>query len=393
MQTVSGVKRVNSRTFLEGFLGLLSAFGPFVMDMYISAFPQITEFYNSAPSVVQLSLTACTVGLALGQLFFGTVSDCYGRRTPLMMSIVLFLLATLGCLASPSIAMFIAMRFFQGLAAAGAVVISRSIVADCYSGSALSSMFGIIGMINGVSTVLAPMFGGFIIGAYGWRAVFWGLAAIGVVMMFGTVCLRESLPSCNRVRLNPSALFTGIRKVVANRLYVGAIVQYGVVMALIFVNLASGPFIMDSYGLSAEQISLVFGANSVALAISSGVASQFKDMRSVIRVASMGMVGASLLLALALMLHLGFFAYEAALFTLYLFVGAVCTTSTALAMESERTNAGIASAFFGAMGYVAGGLASPLVGLGNIFITSSIIFVLLTATSCVLAHKSMKSAG
>ena len=384
----SEARRVNNRLFLEGFLGLLSAFGPFVMDMYVSAFPQIMSFYDTVPSLVQLSLTACTIGLALGQLLFGTISDSYGRRVPLLLSLVLYLVATLGCVIVPSVGLFICMRFFQGLAAAGGVVISRSIAADCYSGSGLARMYGIIGMINGVSTVLAPVFGGLVIEYFGWKAVFGALLLIGVAMVMGTVWLQESLPAPNRVRLNPVALLDGLKKITANRLYVGSVAQYGLVMAIIFVNLASCPFIMDTYGLSAEQISLVFAINSIALAISSGVASRFGNIRAVIRFAGAGMTIASVILAVALIFNLGFVDYDGEWFLMYLFVGAVCTGSTTLAMDAERENAGLASAFFGAVGYVAGGLASPLVGAGNIFITSSVLFVVLTSTSWLLSHKS-----
>ena len=382
-------RKVNNRIFLEWFLGVLSAFGPFVMDMYISAFPQIMEFYQSVPSVVQLSLTTCTIGLALGQLLFGTVSDRYGRRLPLLLSFGIYLAATLGCIISSSIWLFIGMRFFQGLAAAGAVVISRSIAADCYSGNGLARMYGIIGMINGVSTVLAPVFGGLVIEAFGWKAVFFALFAIGIVMSMCGVVMQESLPVANRISLNPSALMDDIKRLIRNHLYVNATMQYGLVMAIIFVNLASCPFIMSNYGLSAEQTSIVFGINSIALAISSGVASRFGDMRSVLRYASTGMVVASMLLAGALVFNIGFWAYEGALFLMYLFVGAVCTGSTTLAMEAGRENAGIASAFFGAIGYMVGGVASPLVGLGDIFITSSIVFVALTTLSLVLSLRKV----
>lgn len=380
-------KKENSRLFLEGFLGLLSTFGPFVLDMYISSFPMITEYYHTVPSLVQMSLASCTVGLALGQLIFGTVSDRYGRRLTLLFSLLLFLAATLGCLYVHSILFFIAMRFFQGLAAAGSIVLSRSIAADCYTGSALARMFGIIGMINGVTTVLAPMFGGIVVGIGGWRAVFWLLFAIGVTMMFGTVWLRESLPACNRTPLNPNALVADIRKILANRTYVSAVAQYGLVMAMIFVNLASAPFIMDHYGLSAEHISLVFGVNAIALAISAGVAARFGDMRRVIKTSSSWALVLASVLAVTLLARLGFWAYECALFMLYLFVGAMCTASNTLAMGSERDNAGMASALLGAIGYAVGGAVSPLVGLGNVFITSSIIFVAITGASCILAHK------
>ena len=238
-------------------------------------------------------------------------------------------------------------------------------------------MFGIIGMINGVATVLAPMFGGIVVSTGGWRAVFWLLFAIGVTMVFGTILLKESLPSDNRTPLNPNALISDIRKILTNRIYLCAVAQYGLVMAMIFTNLASAPFIMDSYGLSAERISLVFGVNAIALAISAGIAARLGDMRRVIRISSSWALVLAVVLAVTLLTHAGFWAYEGSLFMLYMFVGA---------MGSERNNAGIASALLGTIGYAVGGVVSPLVGLGNVFMTSSIIFVAITAASCMLAH-------
>lgn len=379
-------EKVNSKIFLEGFLGLLSTFGPFVMDMYLASFPQIAEFYRTVPSLVQMSLATCTVGLAIGQFVFGIVSDRFGRRMPLLLSLLLFLAVTIGCIWSPSIELFVGMRFLQGLAAAGAVVISRSIAADCYSGTALARMFGIIGMINGVSTVISPMLGGFVIGAYGWKAVFITLSAIGLLMVAGTLRLQESLPPQNRVALKFTALFNGIGRITKNMRYIIPTIQYGFIMALIFVNLASGPFIMNEYGFSAEQISLIFGVNAIALGIAAGIASRFRNMRKVVCCSNIGMVISSAFLAVALLLHLCFMAYEAAVFFLYIFIGAMCTATTTLAMDTERKNAGIASAFFGATGYIAGGIISPIVGIGNIFITSAVLFVGLASGNWALSR-------
>lgn len=382
--------KVNSRLFLEGFLGLLSAFGPFVMDMYLASFPLITEFYHTVPSLVQLSLATCTVGLALGQFIFGIVSDRYGRRMPLLLSLLFYLVATLGCILSPSVWMFVCMRFFQGVAAAGSVVISRSVAADCYRGEALTRIIGVIGMINGVSTVAAPVFGGLVIGTWGWKAAFWGLFVIGVVMVAGTLRLRESQPVVLRVPVNPATLLKSVKKIISNRLYITATLQYGFVMALIFVNLASGPFIMDDYGLSEKQTSLVFAANAIAEAVGAGIAARFRNMRKVIKIADMGMAFSSILLAAILLSHFSYWIYIAACFLVCLSVGAICTGSTTIAMESERNNAGMASAFFGAVGYVAGGLSSPIVGIGNIYVTSSVLFVLFSTTSLISAYKGLR---
>ena len=376
----------NSKIYLEGLLGLLSAFGPFVMDMYLAALPRIAEYYAASPSQVQLSLATCTVGLAIGQLLFGTVRDSLGRKTPLLFSLLLYVLSAIGCIFAPSIGLFVAIRFFQGLSAAGGVVISRSIVADCYSGSALAKMFGIIGLINGVSTVASPMFGGFVIEAAGWKSVFRLLLGIGAAMTIGTLFLHESLPRESRIKLNSNDLITGIKAVVRNRKYTKTTVEYGCIMAMIFINLASGPFIMDGYGLSAEGISIVFGVNAIALGVTAALAPKFGSMEKVISFSDTGMFVLSVILAIALFLRLDFWIYETLVFMIYIFIGALCTATTTVAMDSERKNAGIASAFFGAVGYIAGGIISPFVGIGDIHITASILFVLVSALAFSISH-------
>lgn len=376
----------NSKMYLEGLLGLLSAFGPFVMDMYLAAFPQIAVYYQASPSQVQLSLATCTVGLALGQLVFGTVSDSLGRKNPLLFSLFLYVLSAIGCIMAPSIGFFILIRFFQGLAAAGGVVISRSIVADCYSGSALAKMFGIIGLINGVSTVASPMFGGFVVEAWGWKGVFGLLLSIGISMTVGTLFLRESLPRDSRIRLNPIGMITGIKTVVCNKMYTKNTAEYGCVMAMIFINLASGPFIMNEYGLSADRISIFFGINATALGIMAAVTSRFSCMEKIIRYSDSFMLVFSIILAVALWLWLDFWIYELLVFMVYVFIGSLCTATTTLAMDSERKNAGIASAFFGAVGYIAGGIISPFVGMGNMYVTASILFVVVSAFAWLISH-------
>ena len=146
--------RQNSRRFLLLFLGVLSAFGPFIMDMYLPTLPAMADFFQTSSSMVQLGLTTSMIGLAAGQLIFGPLSDKYGRRSPLLLAMILFLLATLGCIFSHTISLFVLSRFLQGIAGAGGVVISRSIATDEYSGHQLAGMLAIIGGINGIATVV-----------------------------------------------------------------------------------------------------------------------------------------------------------------------------------------------------------------------------------------------
>ena len=168
----------NSQLFILVFLGVLTAFGPFVTDMYLPTLPAMTGFFHTTSSLVQLGLTASMIGLAVGQLFFGPLSDKYGRRLPLIIAMVLFLFATIGCLFSSTIMQFIGWRLVQGMAGAGGIVISRSVAADKYSGRELAKMLAVIGAINGVAPVAAPIAGGGMAGSWGWQGIFLSLIHI-----------------------------------------------------------------------------------------------------------------------------------------------------------------------------------------------------------------------
>lgn len=153
--------------FLIVFLGMLSAFGPFVTDMYLPTLPSMAEVFNTTPSLVQLGLATSMLGLAFGQVFFGPLSDKYGRRPILMSAMILFAVSTVISIYSPTIEFFNACRFAQGLGGAGGIVLSRSISTDCYSGRELAKILAIIGAVNGIAPVTAPVVGGLVAEAVG----------------------------------------------------------------------------------------------------------------------------------------------------------------------------------------------------------------------------------
>lgn len=150
----------NSKVFLLILLGMLTAFGPFVTDMYLPSLPSMGGYFHTTSSMVQLGLTTSMIGLAVGQVFFGPLSDRYGRRLPLLVAMWLFIASTLLCLFSRSIEQFVAFRLLQGIAGAGGIVISRSVATDKYAGRELAKMLAVIGAINGVAPVAAPIVGG-----------------------------------------------------------------------------------------------------------------------------------------------------------------------------------------------------------------------------------------
>lgn len=158
--------------YLYLLLGALAAFPPLVTDMYLPALPVMTAEFNTVPSAVQMSLAACILGLAVGQLIFGPLSDKWGRKPLLKCALLLFILATVASIFSPTIEVLNICRFFQGLGGAGGVVLSRSVATDCYSGRELAKTLAIIGAINGIAPVTAPVIGGLFSESIGWKGIF-----------------------------------------------------------------------------------------------------------------------------------------------------------------------------------------------------------------------------
>ena len=384
------LRRKNSKLFMLVFLGTLSAFGPFVMDMYLPTLPEMTGYFRTSSSMVQLGLTTSMVGLAVGQLIFGPLSDRYGRRKPLIIALSLFLLSTAGCILASNITQFIAMRLLQGFAGSGAVVLSRSIATDKYSASELATMLGLIGAINGIATVAAPVAGGIAAGISGWKGIFWCLLLLGAGLLAGSIRMHEPLSGSKMKKNSREVFLGGFREVLHNRKFLTYILQYGLTMAIIFINVASAPFIMqEHFCISQLMFSLIFGANAIAMAVTSALASRFRSMKKALTVSGDGMLAISIILCIALVSGCGFWLYEGLLFLLLGMTGMSFTASNALAMESEQKNAGIASALLGMAGFLFGGIVPPIVGMGDMMSTAGILFLTFSLLSCICARAAV----
>lgn len=381
------LRRRNSRLFMLIFLGTLSAFGPFVMDMYLPTLPEMTGYFGTSSSMVQLGLTTSMAGLAVGQLFFGPLSDRFGRRKPLIIAMSLFLVSTIGCIYAGNISQFVAMRLVQGFAGSGGVVLSRSIATDKYSASELAAMLGMIGAINGIATVAAPVAGGVAAAVAGWKGIFWCLLILGAGLLAGSIRMHEPLSGSKMKKNSREALLGGFRDVIRNRRFMLYILQYGLTMSIVFINVASAPFIMqEHYGISQMLFSLVFGANAIAMAVASALAARFGSMERALRIANDGMLLAGILLCIALVSGCGFWIYEILLFFLLAMTGMSFTASNTLAMESEQDNAGVASALLGTAGYAFGGIVPPLTGIGDMMTSAGILFLIFPALSCLCSR-------
>lgn len=366
---------------------MLTAFGPFVTDMYLPSLPSMGEYFSTSSSMIQLGLTTSMIGLAVGQIFFGPLSDRYGRRLPLLSGMWLFIVSTLLCLFSQTIEQFVAFRLLQGIAGAGGIVISRSVATDKYSGHELAKMLAVIGAINGVAPVAAPIVGGLLTDAIGWKGIFWVLFVLGLVLLACCMRFRESLPVEKRSAEKWSDTFRSFGVVLRDKRYVCYVLQMAFAQGVLFANIASSPFIIQQhYGFSAFTFSLFFGINALAIGIAAALSVKFRRQESSTLAGCCGMVVAAVLQCWALMSDCSFWVYEGLMLVLLSSMGMTFTSSTALAMESQRENSGTASALLGALCFAAGGIVSPLVGLGNILSSTGVAFLVCACCSllCML---------
>ena len=382
------------KVFLLILLGMLTAFGPFVTDMYLPALPTMTGYFGTSVSMVQLGLTFSMIGLALGQLLVGPVSDKYGRRRPLIASMVLFIISTVACIFSPDVVFFTAMRFLQGIAGAGGIVISRSVATDEFSGKELMKMLAIIGAINGIAPIAAPVVGGVMLSATDWRGIFAVLLLLGVVLLVGSIMFRESLPRERRSQGSVLAAFASFGVVARNRRFINYVLQQGFAQFILFANIASSPFIIqEHYGYSPIIFSVCFGVNAMAIGVASALSVKFRKPEDAVAASCVGMVVMSSVIAAVLMLGGSFWAYEISLFMLMFMMGLTFTASTTLALNSERDRAGAASALLGTVCFLAGGIVSPLVGVGNILHSTAVIFVAGAAMSSIFAIRARREGN
>ena len=381
-------------SFLVCLLAMLSAFGPFVTDMYLPALPQLQDFFGTDASMVQLSLSTSMFGLAVGQVFFGPLSDKYGRKPVVIASLWIFIVSSIACIYAWSIEFFVAMRLLQGIGGSGGIVLSRSIATDRYWGEKLAKMMAIIGAINGIAPVTAPVLGGMMTDSLGWRGIFTLLMAIGIMLLVGSHIMQESLAADKRSPDGIVRTFASFGKILRNRRFVCLLLQYGFTGGVFFSYIASSPFVIQQhYGFSPFAFSVIFGLNALVIGVAAACLMKFKTPELCTHTASVGLVVASVLMLIAMLSGASFAAYEA-LVVVLLACKRLCFTSTvAMAMNEEHNNAGAASALVGAMIFLFGGVVSPLVGMGDIVVTTSIIFVVCAAFSLLFDRLSYCNSG
>lgn len=360
----------SNRLLIAVILGMLAGIGPLSIDMYLPALPALADDLNASASLAQLSLTACLVGIALGQLIVGPISDVKGRRSPLLIGMAVYAAISLLCVFAPSIWTFIVLRFVQGFAGAAGIVISRASARDLYAGAELTRFFALLMLINGAAPILAPMIGAEVVTFTNWRGVFMVLSISGLLMLAAVfVGLRETLPRERRSGGGLQGTLRTFGRLLGNKPFMGYALTQGLMMAAMFAYISGSSFVLQGlYDVTPRGYSLVFGLNGLGIIAASQIAGRLAGKIEARRLLASGLAvasGGAVILMAAVVLDLGLPVVIAGFFFVVSSVGITSATTTSLALQDQGGSAGSASALLGMLSFVFGGIAAPLVGLGG----------------------------
>ena len=353
-------------------LGALVALGPLTIDMYLPALPTIVADLGTTDAAVQLTLTGTLVGLALGQLLVGPLSDTFGRRRPLLVGVAVHVLASLLCLVAPNVAVLGALRVLQGVGAAAASVVAMAIVRDLFVGRAAATLFSRLMLVLGVAPVLAPTIGGEVLRFTSWRGVFVVLAVLALLMILMSArAVPETLPAVRRRPLGLRSTLRTYRGLLRDRTFVGLVLVAGLAMAGLFGYVAGSSFVFqEEFGLDEQQWELLFGEGAIFLIggtqLNAALLRWFEPRTILPAALVLAVVAGAVLVTLSVLEVGGLIGVLAPLWTVLFATGLVMPNAPTLALARHGEAAGTAAALLGAIQMGTGAVISPVVGvLGN----------------------------
>ena len=345
-------------------LGSVTAIGPLTIDMYLPAFSAIAKNFAAPENLVQLSLTTCFIGLALGQLFYGPIIDRFGKKLPLFVGLGIFVTSSIACCFVENINQLIVLRFFQALGACACLVIPRAIVRDIFTPQESARVFSHLMLVIGLAPILAPMLGSFVLVFYSWKAIFIFLTAFGILCLW--LC-HVAIPQTKGP--NPQEKISGALKkyleILQDRNFVVCAVSGGFMMAGLFSYITASPFAyLDFFGLSAKRYSLLFAINSVGFVAVSQINAQLLKKISIEKL--LGKVLFVPAFAGIALIFIGlneptFWPFTLIIFIFLASIGAISPTATALALSGQSKHSGSASALLGTIQFTFATIASLLI--------------------------------
>jgi DHA1 family bicyclomycin/chloramphenicol resistance-like MFS transporter len=357
-----------SRTLVL-LLGALTAFGPLTIDMYLPSLPALSDAFDAPASRVQYTLASFFIGLAVGQAFYGPLSDAFGRKPPLYVGLVMYLLATLGCVFAPNVDTMIVLRFFQAIGGCAGMVIARAVVRDFVVGQEAARIFSTLMLVMGVAPILAPVAGGYLLDWFGWQSIFLALAAFGLVcLLTAAVRLPETLPPAKRRRADIGTALRAYGTLLRDRHFMGFSLSGGLAMAGMFTYITASPHLfIEVYGLSPQAYSWLFGVNAAGLIGASQVNRYLLRTWSLYQVLRLGLaiyLAATLaFLGAGLTGNAPLWILLIPLFIALAALGLVAPNASAAALSGDPRTAGSASSLTGTVPFLTGAAAGALVGV------------------------------
>ena len=379
-----------SKPLLIVILGSMVAIGPLSIDMYLPGLPEITRALDASAAEVQLTLTAVVVGLALGQLVAGPLSDRIGRRRPLVIGLLAYSGVSLLCALAPSVGVLTGLRFLQGLAGGAGIVIGRAVVRDLFSGAAAARLFSSLMLVTGLAPILAPVIGAQVLKVTDWEGIFVVLAVLSLLIVtLAAVALPETLPAARRDRGGLAHTMRLIRGLLRQRSFMGYALTAALAFGALFAYISGSSFVLqDVYGLSPQSFSLAFGANGLGLVAGSQINARLVGRFGpgfLLRRALLVIVTAAAALVVVVAIDLGVWPVIIATFVVMSSLSFVMPNSTALALADQAKVAGTAAALLGVIQFLVGGLAAPLVGLGGTGSALPMAVVMLSLATAAVA--------
>jgi DHA1 family bicyclomycin/chloramphenicol resistance-like MFS transporter len=350
-------------------LGALSAIGPLTIDTYLPALPELSRQLGATDAQAQATITGLLIGLGLGQLIIGPLSDSIGRRKPLLAGLVLHAGMSVLCALAPSIGLLTVTRTLQGLAGAAVAVVAMAVVRDLFSGIRAAQLLSRLVLVLGVAPILAPSLGSALLSLTSWRGIFVVLAAIALgLLVLAFVALPETLPVERRRPVSITGSLRAYGTLFRDRLFVVMVLVAGLMFATLFAYISGAPFVLqDLYGMTPQQFGLAFSANAVGMIAMTQINPWLVKRYSPVSVLSFGVLlafaGAVTLLVLMVLGVGGWFAFMAPLFFVISAAGLSFPNAPAIALNRHGESAGTAAALLGASQFMIGGMVAPLVGV------------------------------
>ena len=349
-------------------LGGLSAMGPLAIDMYLPSFPAIAREFGVPASAVQLTVAVYFIGLAIGQLFYGPISDRIGRKAPLFFGLTLFMGASIGCAMATSVRSLIVWRGVQALGGCAEMMVARAVVRDRFESRDAMRVLSLLLLVMGLAPILAPIAGGQLVVTFGWRSIFWALAGVAAVQFLAvSMLLDESLPPERRRRDSVREVFGVYATLLQDRTYMAQILSGGLIMAGMFAYIAASPFVfIELFHVAPERYGFFFGTNAIGIIVASQTNVRLAhraNPQTVLRVVlpTVAVAGLALLIS-AYSGAGGFPGILVPLFVCVASVGFVLPNTTVLAMAPHPRVAGSASALLGTMQFLLGAGSAALAG-------------------------------